>query len=322
MTQSTLLTYDPYAHPEVLKPMLPVKADKIPREDRFAYEVKWDGIRAFCIIEPEKQVRLISRNGKSLLPSYPELSSLHQHIATRCILDGEIVAFGDDGLPDFGQVLRRERQTESSRAAGLGRKAISYIAFDIVSLDGSWLADAVWERRREILQSLMKSSVGLLQFSATHDDGQALFDATKRMGLEGIIAKEKDGLYHFGARHGTWQKLRHVQQVDALVFGVVLHDGRPRSFLLSLNSDPTVYIGRVGSGIPDELLSIASSMTIALSESGSHQEELTLPHTFPRPARGESYRYLSTPFAIIVTFSEWTDALTLRHPVFHNLITR
>jgi len=74
------------------RPMLPSSIDELPTGENWAYEVKWDGIRALCHVTPRKSIHIISRRGLDYTARYPELGGLQDLLARPCVLDGEIVA--------------------------------------------------------------------------------------------------------------------------------------------------------------------------------------------------------------------------------------
>ena len=110
--------------PTALVPML-AKAGPVPpaREDAsWAYEIKWDGVRAVCFSEPGR-MRFVTRNGNDVTARYPELARMNRALSMhRVVLDGEVVAFDADGRPSFGALQGRMHlaQGERGQAAGQG----------------------------------------------------------------------------------------------------------------------------------------------------------------------------------------------------------
>lgn len=290
--------------------MLLTSTPQLPCGEQWAYEVKWDGVRSLCVVVPGEKVRLISRRGLDHTERYHELQGMRDLLETPCVLDGEIVALTPSGKPDFARVLRRERSTITTE--GTGGDAIHYMVFDLLEHDGISLLDWPWSKRRARLQTLLPQS-GLLQWSADHTDGDVLWKATKDLGLEGVVAKLRTSTYLPGQRSHEWRKARHLQVTQALVWGVVVFEGRPRSLLLAMRQDPALYIGRVGSGVPQHLLAALQAMTDTLVD--------RVAFSVPAPARGERYAFLVDPVVIEVRFAEWTATGTLRQPVFLRLIT-
>lgn len=300
-----------------LLPMLPTVASSLPQGKEWSYEVKWDGVRALCAVTPESGTRVISRRGHDRSDRYPELRSLHESILRSCVLDGEIVALSPSGKPDFARVLRRER-TDQGMSATTG-DPLHYIVFDVLMLDGQSLIDHPWRERRARLQGILPKE-GTVKWSAEHADGAVLWEATRALGLEGVVAKLRHSRYLPGERSLWWRKLRHLQTTQALAFGLVISEGRPRSLLLCAWDAPDVYIGRVGSGVPQHLLSSLQALAVP-SLSASEGYAFPLPHKLPLAGRDEQYWFLYAPVAVTIRFAEWTASGHLRQPVFTGLIT-
>jgi len=141
--------------PDRVAPML-AQAGKLPRADGgWAYEIKWDGIRAIAFSEPGK-LRLQSRNLHDITASYPELARLGRALGShRAILDGEIVALDPDGRPSFGTLAQRMGVSTPARAKRLAASApVTYVIFDLLWLDGHSLMDLRYEERRGRLTAL------------------------------------------------------------------------------------------------------------------------------------------------------------------------
>ena len=143
------------AMPERVMPML-ARLGELPRDDSgWAFEVKWDGVRAICHSEPGR-LRLHSRNGLEITARYPELARLNRALSHhRAILDGEVVAFDPDGRPDFGRLQRRMHVGSESAQRRLSRELpVTYVIFDLVWLDGHPLFELGYAERRERLAAL------------------------------------------------------------------------------------------------------------------------------------------------------------------------
>src|SRR4051812_4059927 len=141
--------------PEALAPML-ARSGSLPGDQSgWGFEIKWDGVRAIAFCEGGR-LRLTSRNGRDITQQYPEVRGLAEALGSRdCILDGEIVAFGEDGLPSF-QVLQRRMHVASERQiARLAKDSpVAYVAFDLLWLEGRSLMERRYDERREALLGL------------------------------------------------------------------------------------------------------------------------------------------------------------------------
>ena len=141
--------------PRDLEPMLATAAPRLPGNDGWAYEIKWDGIRALAYISPGG-LRISARRGADHTPRYPELTALVEALGGReAILDGEIVAFDESGRPSF-QLLQRRMglANETTIRLRAAETPATYVAFDLLWLDGRSLIDAPYEARRDALAGL------------------------------------------------------------------------------------------------------------------------------------------------------------------------
>jgi bifunctional non-homologous end joining protein LigD len=163
------------------QPML-ARSGPIPTRGDWSFEVKWDGFRAIVSTEGNP-LRARSRRGWDMTPLLPELSAL----PVAATLDGELVAFGPDGSPDFPLLCERMLM----RRPGI---TVTYMVFDLLSLDGEDLMRAPYSERRTHLESLNLNGVHW-QTPETFDDGEALFEAVCGHGLEGVVAKRRTSLY-------------------------------------------------------------------------------------------------------------------------------
>ena len=140
--------------PATLTPMLAVPGEP-PSRDRGAWSVefKWDGVRALAFIEAGR-LRLVSRTGKDITATYPEVAGLGHAIARKqALLDGEVVAFSG-GRPDFEALQPRMHVSSPAQAIRLAELTpVTYLAFDVLQLDGRPLTALPYAERRKILES-------------------------------------------------------------------------------------------------------------------------------------------------------------------------
>ena len=205
--------------PHSLKPMLAVAGKLPPDSDNWAFEIKWDGVRAILTVEGGR-VQAHSRNDLDVSASFPELADIGEFLGmTTCVLDGEIVALGEDGRPSFSRLQRRMHVANPREAR---RRAvsdpISFVAFDLLYLDGhSLLADG-YDVRRAHLESLHLTGETFTTTESFRDvSGHDVLAAVVRNGLEGVVAKRRDSPYRPGrrsARLGQGQVLPHARGGD------------------------------------------------------------------------------------------------------------
>lgn len=195
------------AMPERLVPMR-ARGGELPGDEGWAFEIRWDGIRAMAHCEPGR-VGLRDLVLQDLLPRFPELRALARAVGHRwAVLDGEIVAFDDRGRPDRERLEERAALT-SERA--IRRRAdadpVVYVMYDLLHLEGRSLLDLPYDERRERLLALELE--GRVCRAPAHHVGQgaALLEAGRGQGLPGIVAKRLDSPYEPGRRTAAWLEI-------------------------------------------------------------------------------------------------------------------
>ena len=191
--------------PERVVPML-AKLGPLPRdEERYGFEVKWDGVRAIAYAEPGR-LRLQSRNLNDITARYPEVRGLARELGARtAVLDGEVVAFDEEGRPSFERLQRRMHLASDSQVRRQAKaNPVAYVIFDLLHLDGESLMSRPYAERRARLEELGLDGPGWQTPRHRVGDGAALLAATAEQGLEGVIAKRLDSPYEPGKRSGAW----------------------------------------------------------------------------------------------------------------------
>ena len=241
-------------------PMLAESRDDVPVGGDWSYEVKWDGIRAMISID-DGQVRIKTRSQRDVTAHFPELALPDEaFFANAALFDGEIVCLDGEGRPVFTDVMGRlhakgEKGIERARGR---RPAVCYL-FDCLYLDGRPIVDEPLERRRTWLADAVRPETSY-RVSETVDDGEALFEAAKTIGVEGIVAKERDARYLPGKRSSSWLKVKVRRTIECLIVGYTTGKGdRQRSFgalHLARRDDGAglTYLGKVGGGFDDKTL--------------------------------------------------------------------
>ena len=292
----------------------------LPEEDDWTYEMKWDGIRALACLSgesPDREVRLFTRNGNDVTHAYPELvRALPGAVsADSAVLDGEIVAFDAGGRPNFGLLQTRlgltdRRQIEAAEASA----PVRFLAFDVLERDGEPLIDSAYTNRRRVLEEIV-TGAGAVQVPPvfTGDSIQAV-RASSELGLEGIVAKTRNGRYEAGRRSRAWIKIKHHRSQAAVIGGWRPGNGRRAgtvgSLLLGIpDGDALTYIGRVGTGFRDADLPALRARLDAIAA-------VDTPFTGIPAADARDARWVSPVLVGEVEFAEWTGAGRLRHPVW------
>lgn len=294
----------------IIRPMEPVLVMEPFDDPAWIYQVKWDGIRILAYME-EGRIILRTRRGQDRTAAYPELVASCRIDGKSAILDGEVIALDERGRPSFPRVLRRHL-----RGGGDHKNPaipIYYVVFDLLHLDGRWLFDKPLVERQSLLRQVVEPTKSV-QLCDSHSSGTELFIATERLGLEGIVAKEMHGRYHQGRRNPTWCKIKHFKELDVIVSGVILKQGRANALLVSAyaGGKPT-YVGRVASGLTSTELDLFTELAEC---SAAVEPELANSGRIPRKL---DTRWLSVRPVVRVRFLEWTEQGVMRSPVFTGL---
>ena len=213
--------------PDKIVPMM-ARLGPLPDDDeRWAHEIKWDGVRAIAHSEPGR-LRFHSRNLHDITPRYPELSRLNRALSHhRAILDGEIVALDAEGKPSFGALQRRMHLTSESQVRRLAKEApVTYMIFDLLWLDGHSLMALPYTERRARLAELELEGPRWRAPEYVAGRGADMLAATEAQGLEGIVAKRLDAPYEPGRRSPCWVKVKNVDRQEVVVGGWMPGEGR------------------------------------------------------------------------------------------------
>ena len=344
--------------PEHVTPMLAKLADLPADPEGWAFEVKWDGIRAVVFAEGGR-IRIETRNQNDVTAMYPELTRFGRALGShQAVLDGEIVAFDEAGRPSFQMLQSRLGLTaEATIKARAAKTPVRYLAFDILHLDGTDLRDLPYLERREILRKLFKDTP-TWQVPAHHvADGESLLAAVVENGLEGIMAKKVDSTYKEGSRATAWLKIKRQQRQEFVICGWTEGDGRRAGSIGALllayyDTTPAkakrrkkpqqlIYAGSVGTGFSDATLAKLHELLTPLETKESPLDEGAPdpdspgkwqnirardrakakgldPKTAAKAKRGLIH-YVEPQLVGEVEYTEFTRDGTLRHPSFKGL---
>ena len=297
--------------PHFVKPML-AKLSALPvDESQWAFEVKWDGIRAIARYEAGR-LKLLSRNEIDRAARYPELAMLGEALGSHsAMLDGEIVTFDEQGRPSFQGLAEHDAP---------GARQASYMIFDLLWLDGESLLDLPYLERRERLLALELGGDRVKVPAHYVGEGTALLAASREQDLEGIVAKHLDSPYVPGGRRGEWMKIKNVSSQE-LVIGGWLPGKKGRSGRLGAllvghyepgeDHTPVLrYAGGVGTGFTDRELE-------RLGKKLHARARKTSPFVGTQPPR--EARFVRPDLVAEIEFREWTRDGSLRHPSYKGL---
>jgi bifunctional non-homologous end joining protein LigD len=309
---------DREAMPERILPMLAGAGELPAREEKWSFEVKWDGVRAIAYVKPGR-LRLESRNLNDITETYPEVRGILRDLGMReAVFDGEIVAFGDDGRPSFERLQRRINVSSASAVRRLSASTpVVYAIFDVLYLDGHSLMALPYEERRARLDALELGGPAWRAPANHRGRGRALLDATEAQGLEGVVAKRLDSRYEPGRRTGAWIKIKHVRRQELVICGWLPGEGRRvdriGALLMGYRTDDgrLAYAGRVGTGFTERTLTELARKLAPLRRAGSPFDATP---KLPRNAV-----FVEPELVAEIEFREWTTEGVMRAPSFKGL---
>lgn len=305
--------------PDLVRPML-ATAGELPRdEEAFGFELKWDGVRAVVYVQGDT-VRTLTRNDREVAATYPELGHLAGALGGRpVVLDGEIVAFDDVGRPSFGVLQARMHVTKAAQVQRLRASVpVSYLAFDLLHLDGRSTLRLPYADRRALLEELPLEGRSGSVPPYFRGGGAHLLAASRDRGLEGVVAKRLDSAYLPGRRSQAWVKVKNLRTQAVVIGGWKPGEGRRAgtigSLLLGVNvGSGLMYAGHVGTGFTESTLRDLRARLGALERATSPFAD-AIPRPFARDAR-----WVEPELVAEVSFGEWTRDGRLRHPSYRGL---
>src|SRR6185503_3475701 len=203
--------------------MLSASADALPAGEGWHFEPKWDGFRTL-VFKDGGEILLQSRDLKPMNRYFPELiAPLEAALPERCVVDGEIVIVGDDGL-DFEALLLRIHPAESRVKLLAKQTPASFVAWDLLAIGDEDLREAPLEERRVRLERALKSASPPVHLTPATRDRALAEDWFRRFegaGIDGVMAKRLDSPYRPGER--TMIKVKHARTADCVVAGFRWH---------------------------------------------------------------------------------------------------
>jgi bifunctional non-homologous end joining protein LigD len=310
---------DPF--PENLVPML-ARLSELPADDSgWGVEVKWDGVRALAYCRPGR-IELQTRNLNDVTAQYPEVRRLSRQLGSRdAVLDGEVVAFDEDGRPSFERLQQRIHQTSDSVVRRrMKSHPVVYVIFDLLYFDGHDLTGEPYSRRREILEALELEGGSWQTPRHSVDHAGELLEASKAQGLEGVMLKRLDSAYTPGKRSGAWLKVKNTNRQEMVIGGWTPGEGRRREQIGALlvgyferdGGKPVLrYGGKVGTGFTDRDLTALTARLAPL-------ERKTSPFK-AGPAPPRNARFVEPRLVAELEFRELTAEGVLRHSAYKGL---
>jgi bifunctional non-homologous end joining protein LigD len=312
------------AQPDFVPPMLATMTDGAFDDDDWLYEVKWDGYRVESVIR-DGNARIWTRNRVDAATYFPDLEGRADWIdADQAIVDGEVVAFDEQGRPSFSrlqdrtglralEVATRRADPDAPKLSREEREAIplAYMAFDLLYLDGRSLVDVPLEHRKRLLRRVLRQD-GMARY-ASHviGDGSAFTQAAAEKGLEGIVAKRRESSYQPGRRSRDWLKVKLRREQEIVVVGWLPGQGTHKdlgSLIVAVNEDGQLrHVGQVGSGINARM---RRELLAAMAPIQRSDAPLAKTPRLPQA------RWVDPRIVIRAEFADWTRDGLLRQAAF------
>lgn len=285
---------------------------RVPEGEDWLYELKYDGYRIVAFIEGNN-VRLITRNGKDYTKRFQNIAySLMDLAAGRAmVLDGEMVVTDAKGKTDF-QAL--QNYMKNPRGQNL-----TYIIFDLLSLDGTDLRKQSLIDRKEKLEALMKASPKNLHYSKhVAGNGKESFLAACQANMEGIVGKKAASVYS-ESRNGDWIKLKCDTRQEFVIGGYTLSHKKESgisSLLLGVyEGKELVYAGRAGTGLTERTMKELEAKFKSIKMANTPFKQA------PDVKSNEKITWLEPVLVAEIKFAEWTKDNQLRQASFKGLRT-
>jgi bifunctional non-homologous end joining protein LigD len=285
------------------QPMLATLAEDLPHGDDWLFEPKWDGYRALAYLR-EWAVELRSRRDNDLTERFADVTrALPRAVRTpACVLDGEVCALDDQGKSSFSLMQQ-------------GKGRLVYFVFDVLEIDGEPVLSRPLTERRELLRGLIDRRSAAVHVSEAFDDGDALLDAAKTQGLEGVMAKRGSSVYE-QRRSRNWLKVKVRPEQEFVVAGYTKGQGRRTrlgSLVLAVQEGRGLqWVGNVGTGFTESTLDDLLGRLKPLERADSPLAEVP---KMPR-VRKTDIVWVEPKIVVQVDFAEWTHDGHLRAPSF------
>jgi bifunctional non-homologous end joining protein LigD len=303
-----------------IAPMLAKLSGGLPGNDGdYGYEFKWDGYRAIVYVE-KGGARVMSRGSQDYSRRFPELQGLARDAGRALVLDGEIIALGDDEGSSFQRLQGRSGSgTDAEIAVRARAQPVAYMVFDLLRLDGKSTMTLPYTERRARLEALGLEGPAWWVPPHQAGGGPDMLEQSRRLRREGVIAKLLTSAYRPGARTGEWLKIKNQARQELVIVGSTPGEGARSGHIGALlmahydqpgPSGKLVYAGKVGTGFNAQTLTLLRARMAPLRRD-------TSPLDTGKPPRNAEF--VEPRLVGEVEFTEWTQNGTLRHPSFKGL---
>jgi bifunctional non-homologous end joining protein LigD len=292
------------------QPMLATLADAVPQGPGWLHEVKWDGYRAITRVAGG-DATLTSRRGNDLTVRFASVArGIETAVRTPdCVLDGEVCALDERGRSSFSAMQQGKPDTP-----------IVYYVFDVLEVEGEPVIDLPLTERRPRLERLIDRRSKTVRLSEAFEDGNALYEAARQQGLEGVVSKKADSRYLPGKRTRDWLKVKTHGRQEFVIAGYTKGQGRRSGRFGSLvlgvhRGNELVYVGNVGTGFTEAEIDRLLKQVRPLER--KEPPFKTVPK-MPK-VRRDDVVWVEPKLVAEVEFAEWTHDGRLRAPVYMGL---
>jgi len=221
-----------------IEPMECLAVSRLPDGPQWVYEIKLDGYRAIAV-RSGGNLNLLSRRGNSFNRQYPGVLGGLADLPDNTVIDGEVVALSEAGLPDFN--LLQHYRAEVRR--------IHYFAFDLLFYGGRSVIHLPLVERREMLARLEFESPKIIITKYFEASAASMLQSARAQRLEGVIGKLRDGRYEPGKRTGSWVKHRINAGQELVIGGYIPGTYGVEAIIVGYHrGTELIYVGTVRNG--------------------------------------------------------------------------
>lgn len=293
------------AMPHHIKPMLAESSDEPFNDKDWLFEMKYDGYRAIAEIA-KGDVKFYSRNNISYEEKFAPLVKSLKKFPDDAILDGEVCIVDTEGRPHFQWLQDYPKEKHGD---------LVYFVFDMLYYDGHDLTSLPLYRRKALLKQLLPPLPHIVYSEHIEEKGIDMFRHIHKLGIEGIMAKDKYSTYHEGQRTHDWLKIKTQKSEEVIIGGFTKPKGGRKYFgsLLAgmYKQGKLTFVGHVGGGFDEKTLETIYKKIEPLIQK-------TCPFSTTPETNAEAI-WIKPKLIAEVTFSNWTNEGQMRHPIFLGL---